>query len=281
MTVIGHPVPASRVKEARTWLVLLPSAVTLALATPLATWWLVGPLNTAPARVGLDYAFRPWPINPAAARAAGIAATIVAVMSLTFLIWATARHRLDARWWRVLIPLLAAGFIAGAGWRVLTAGVLGANIAAGFVIMIGGPLVLILVAWALGCALYLGWGQSPPGPQGPPPDLLAWAQAVDVSRVTEHTAKAAEEYLRDYLRMTPLAGREFGLRLASLLETQVSPPPPLSLTPSDIAATVLAVRRKQLGIEDWPGWVDWPGRSDWSAWADWPGWNRDRSTSPQ
>jgi len=27
----------------------------------------------------------------------------------------------------------------------------------------------------------------------------------------------------------------------------------LSLSPSDIAATVLAVRRKQLGIEDWPG----------------------------
>jgi hypothetical protein len=81
--------------------------------------------------------------------------------------------------------------------------------------------------------------------------------------------------------MTPLAGREYGLRLVSLLEPQVSPPPPLSLSPSDIAATVLAVRRKQLGVEDWPGWVNWPGRSDWSAWADWPGWNRDRSASPQ
>jgi hypothetical protein len=70
-----------------------------------------------------------------------------------------------------------------------------------------------------------------------------------VSQVTEHTAKAAEEYLRDYVRMTPLAGREYGLRLVSLLETQISPPP-LSLRPSEIVATVLAVRRKQFGVED-------------------------------
>jgi hypothetical protein len=94
MTVIGHPTPASRSKGARAWLVLFSAAVTLVLATPVATWGLVGPLSTAPARVGLDYAFRPWPISPAAARAAGIAAAILAVMSLTFLIWATTRHRL-------------------------------------------------------------------------------------------------------------------------------------------------------------------------------------------
>jgi hypothetical protein len=106
--------------------------------------------------------------------------------------------------------------------------------------------------------------------------LLAWAQAVDVSRVTDHTVKAAEDYLRGHSRFPALAGRESGLRLVSLLETQVSPPPPLSLNPTDIAATVLAVSRKQLGIEDWPRWVTWPGRSDWSAWADWPGWNRNR-----
>ncbi len=132
----------------------------------------------------------------------------------------------------------------------MTAGVLGTNIGAGFVEMLGGPLVLILLAWALGYSLYLAWGQTPAGPQGPSPDLLAWSQVVDVSRVTEHTAKAAEEYLRDYVRMTRLAGREYGLRLVSLLETQISPPPPLSLRPSEIVATVLAVRRKQLGVED-------------------------------
>jgi hypothetical protein len=250
MTVIGHLDRASRAKHERAWLVLLPAAVTLTLAMPVATWWLVGPLNTAPARVGLDYAFRPFPISPTVARAAGIAAVILAVISLIVLVWATARHQLDARWWGVLTPLPVAGFIAGAGWRVMTAGVLGTNIGAGFVVMLGGPVVLLLLAWALGYSLYLAWGQTPPAPQGPSPDLLAWAQLVDVSRVTEHTAKAAEDYLRDYVRMTPLAGREYGLRLVSLLETQVSPPPPLSARPSEVVATVLAVRRKQLGVAD-------------------------------
>jgi hypothetical protein len=199
---------------------------------------------------------------------------IVAAISVTFLIWATARRRLDPRWWRALVPLLAAGFVAGAGWRVLTAGVRGANAGAGLVGFLWLPVLVILVAWALGYALYLGWGQSPPNPPGPPPDLLAWAQAVDETQVTDHTVKAAETYLRDHARLTALAGRESGLRLMSLLETQVSPPPPQSLNPTDIAATVLAVRRKQLGIEDWPGWAAWPGRADWSAWAEWPGWNR-------
>jgi hypothetical protein len=79
----------------------------------------------------------------------------LAVVALTFLIWAMVRRLLDARWWVVLLPLLAAGFIAGAGWRVMTAGVLGSNIGAGFVVLIGWPLVAILVAWALGYSFHL------------------------------------------------------------------------------------------------------------------------------
>jgi len=250
MTVTGRPGVTAREGRARAWLVPVPLATALVLATPVAAWWLVGPLNTTPARAELDYAFRPLPIGPVATRAAGIAAATVAVVSLALLIWATAAHRLDVRWWRALTCLVVAGFVVGAGWRVLTAGGIGANFSAGFVIMIGVPLVLILVAWAVGYAIYLGWGQSPPGQEGPAPDLLAWAQVVDVSRVTDHAVKAAEDYLRDAGRMSALAGREYGLRLVSLLETQVTPPPPLSLRPSDVASTVLAVRRKQLGVED-------------------------------
>ena len=69
------------------WRLLLPAAVGLILAAPVVTWWLVGPLNTAPAQVGLDYAFRPWPISPVVERAAGIAATALAAVSLAILIW--------------------------------------------------------------------------------------------------------------------------------------------------------------------------------------------------
>lgn len=55
----------------------------------------------------------------------------------------------------MLISLLAADFIAGAGWRVMTAGVIGANIGAGMVIMIGGPVFAALLVSALAGARYL------------------------------------------------------------------------------------------------------------------------------
>jgi hypothetical protein len=141
------------------WQLVMPAALGLILATPVATWWLVGPLNTAPARVGLDYTFRPWPISPVVGRAAGLAATAVAIVSLAISIWATIRRLLEARWWLVLLPLLAAGFIAGAGWRVMTAGVLGSNIGAGFVVLFGWPLAAFLVAFALGYSFHI-FGQA-------------------------------------------------------------------------------------------------------------------------
>lgn len=56
-------------------------------------------------------------------------------------------HLFDARWWSVLVPLMAAGFITGAGWRVMTAGVIGANIGAGLVVLFGSPLVAALLVW--------------------------------------------------------------------------------------------------------------------------------------
>lgn len=166
------------------WRLFLPAAVGLILATPAATWWLVGPLNTAPAPVGLDYTFRPWRISLLVARAAGMTATALALVSLAILIWATVRRLLEARWWLVLLPLLAAGFIAGAGWRVMSAGVLGSNIGAGFVVLFGWPLAAVLVAWALGYSFHLvgqarGWlptarGRGVPYPM-PVPERIVWA----------------------------------------------------------------------------------------------------------
>lgn len=144
-------------------------ALALVLAVPVATWWLVGDLSTVPASMGPDYAFRPWPIGPAVARAAGIGSLAVGGMAVAALGWASLRRSLAARWWAVLVPLLAAGFIAGAGWRVMTAGVIGANIGAGFVIMFGGPLVLGLVIWALVFSVHLvragGAGTPPARPE--------------------------------------------------------------------------------------------------------------------
>ena len=87
-----------------------------------------------------------------------------------------------------------------------------------------------------------------PAPEAVPPSLLAWAQAVDVSRLSDKTVRKMERYLRGYRHMTLAASQEEGFRLRAAVEAQVSPPPPVNAFPLDILATVLAVRRKQLGI---------------------------------
>jgi hypothetical protein len=79
--------------------------------------------------------------------------------------------------------------------------------------------------------------------------LAAWAEAVDASRLSERTAKAAERFVRDYRKMNYLARREGGLRLRSAIEAQVSPGPPATIAALDVCATVVAARRRQLGIE--------------------------------
>jgi hypothetical protein len=86
-----------------------------------------------------------------------------------------------------------------------------------------------------------------PGADEVPPELAAWAQVVDVSRLTDRTIRQAEEYLRTYRRMAPVARRELAWRLVAVVQAQASPPPPVNAAPLDILATVLAARRKQLG----------------------------------
>jgi hypothetical protein len=144
---------------------VVPAALGLVLAVPVATWWLVGDLSTVPVSVGRDYAFQPWPIGLAVARVAGAGSLVIGTVAVVVLGRAAARRVLDIRWWAVLVPLAVAGFIAGAGWRVMTAGVIGTNIGAAFVVFFGGPVVLVLLVSALGYAVYLlaraGQGKNP------------------------------------------------------------------------------------------------------------------------
>lgn len=87
-----------------------------------------------------------------------------------------------------------------------------------------------------------------PGSGAVPPSLLAWAQAVDVSRLSDRTVRRVERYLRGYRHMTLAGRKENGFLLVAAVEAQVSPPPPVDAFPLDVLAAVLAVRRKQLGI---------------------------------
>src|SRR5215472_3812450 len=82
----------------------------------------------------------------------------------------------------------------------------------------------LLVSTYRGKAVRMPWQRTVPDPgpsPGPGPDLspgpvsaalLAWAQAVDASKLSEKTVKQAENYLRDHRHMNYLARREFGFR---------------------------------------------------------------------
>ena len=88
-----------------------------------------------------------------------------------------------------------------------------------------------------------------PDPDPVSPELLAWAEALDTSQLSDRTVKEAERFLRNYRHMTNLgARRESALRLRSAIEAQVSPPPPATVANTDVIAAALSVRRKQLGI---------------------------------
>jgi hypothetical protein len=114
------------------------------LAVPVATWWLVGDLSSPG---GDDYAVRPLDVSPAVERGIGVAAVAIVVSALVVAVSAGGWTRVR-RWARPVLALAAAGVIVGWGWRVVTAGVIGANIGAGLVVLFGGPVVAVLVVGA-------------------------------------------------------------------------------------------------------------------------------------
>jgi hypothetical protein len=130
------------------WLVPLAAAALL-LAVPVMTWWLVGDQSTVPLSADPDYFIRPFHISPALERVLGYGSVLVAIIAALLLTWASLRYGLDPRWWSVLGPLLLIGVLTGFGWRVFTAGVIGANIGAGLFIFFAGPVIVALLAWAV------------------------------------------------------------------------------------------------------------------------------------
>jgi len=80
-----------------------------------------------------------------------------------------------------------------------------------------------------------------------PADLVAWAQEVDVSRLSDKTVRDAEDYLKGYRYMNLDLSQQMGWRVIAAVETQVTPSPPADAQPLDVIATVLELRRKQRG----------------------------------
>jgi uncharacterized RDD family membrane protein YckC len=78
-----------------------------------------------------------------------------------------------------------------------------------------------------------------------PAPLAGWAQVLELSRLSDQIAEAAGSYLRRYRDLRPEARAELGLRLATAVAAQVSPPPPPGTPPAAYLAAVLAVRRER------------------------------------
>ncbi len=78
-----------------------------------------------------------------------------------------------------------------------------------------------------------------------PPPLVGWAQALELSGLSDQSAERASSYLRRFYELSPAAREEFGQRIAADVAAQVTPPPPPGTPPAAFLAAVLAVRRQR------------------------------------
>lgn len=129
------------------------AAFVLLVSLPVATWWLVGDLS---AEIDdPDYMFRPPELTDGTERALGLVALVLVVGAVVALASAARRRQLGPRD-VALAPLVAAGVSVEFAGRALTAGVGGANIGGGIILLFGpflliGLLICSVVLWvALG-----------------------------------------------------------------------------------------------------------------------------------
>lgn len=133
----------------------------LLVSVPVVSWWLPGDLTDEKSKAlaadgeVLDHMVDPLPLGPTAELVLGIVACVVAAGAAALLIRATMSRRLEPRWWIVLGPLVVAGVVVGLGWRVITAGGIGANIGGGLTLLFGLPFVAVLLIVAAVNALAL------------------------------------------------------------------------------------------------------------------------------
>ncbi|MGA5205172.1 hypothetical protein [Streptomyces variegatus] len=135
---------------------IMAAGAALVGGVPVAAWGLMGQQNHdgLPASE-LDYAFQPWDIGDGVAAVAGGLALVLAAAGAAVLVRSSLRGAMDRRWWGVLGPLVVLGLMAGVGWRILTAGGIGANIGAGLLIIFGTPIAAGLLLWSLAWAFWL------------------------------------------------------------------------------------------------------------------------------
>ncbi|WP_433252345.1 RDD family protein [Streptosporangium sp. CA-135522] len=82
-------------------------------------------------------------------------------------------------------------------------------------------------------------------PLAMPPQLAAWAQTLELSRLPESVAATARQYLTRWHDLSPAVQHEMGVRIATEMSAFVSPPPPSGVPPFAYLTAVLAERRRR------------------------------------
>jgi hypothetical protein len=126
---------------------VIAAMAVVVLASPVLAWFAVG--DTSEAVPNPDYMFRPPSLSTtqelalgATAFALGAAAAVVVVSALRSGVVALGELA-------PAVPLLLAGAFLGLAARIVTAGVSGANIGGGLVILFGPFVLLALVVWSV------------------------------------------------------------------------------------------------------------------------------------
>lgn len=152
-------------------LILAAIVPVMAVATPVVTWWGVGDLSVRGFGTDLDHAVRPPHWSAAAQTAAGVTALVLLVAGLAVLGVGARRRWFLGQWCLVVALLMAAGALTGWSGRVVTAGVIGANIGVGIAVFFCAPIVLGLILTALVLAIVLAVREWPRAPRA------EWASA--------------------------------------------------------------------------------------------------------
>jgi hypothetical protein len=127
---------------------LLAAGFAVALATPVTAFWLIGDRSAQDfAPDELDYAFTPPDWSAASIRTAGIVALVVVLSAGSVLERAVRDCRLDRGWRAVVAVTMAAGLLAALTYRVATAGVIGANMGIGLLVLFVWPAFAVAIVW--------------------------------------------------------------------------------------------------------------------------------------
>jgi hypothetical protein len=134
------------VTERSSWL----ATAGIAFATPFLVWFAIGDVSfRGSGGVGLFYEWGPYQVGPESGYVlVGVAGVILAA-GVALLVLRTREGEVDRRLWWVAVVLAAAGSLGAAAWRVMTAGVVGANIGGGMVLLVGPVLIAGLLVLAV------------------------------------------------------------------------------------------------------------------------------------